>query len=133
MSGKRARTGLPQRLDPVATDDAATVALLRDFGHTWMEAERRTNLRSDGVSSDNLKEMRETLQTVRISPDQIALRIFESFEATKAYQQKLDRYTLVMKFVKSMFVESYKKSTRQHVTSEVCEAVGVKSVGDVAM
>ncbi len=83
---KRARVEVPDELRAADTDDLLTTGIIRDFGHTWTTAEWATVLKSPTVLKEHLRAMRTSLSTPRLSTEQHALQLFESFGQAQKYE-----------------------------------------------
>ena len=81
MMGKRPRTEMPTELHVNPNDHPASAVVIRDFGRVWDEAKWSNNLRNDTTTPATLKDLRTILTTTRLSPDQITLRLFETWPA----------------------------------------------------
>ncbi len=93
MAGtKRPRVDTPREMTVNGTDPAVAVVAMRDFGHTWSEEEWSCNLRHTATSRATLLDMRSTLTTSRITPDQITVRLFEAWPAVQQLQDWSDHW-----------------------------------------
>jgi hypothetical protein len=132
---KRARVDTAVELQIDDKDSDLMKQIITDFGKSWSQTDWATALRSEGIGIDQLDEMRTALTTSRITPDQVGLRLFETFGAIKKLEAHSQRCQLILRVAKKRFIDSYKNMNKSEITRLLDEAKGSKSASstDVPM